>query len=106
MADIELELAQYENKLSWSESSAQNQTLKGFSYFELKKSNLAKCPPLRIIDITTENYGYTTVIIVANDSVKGQGGISIQVKGTNGVGKGLNRHGNTGQNFLIRLNQT
>ena len=93
-------------KINCPGPKAQNQTRKGFSYFELKKSDLAKCPPLRDIDITTENYGYTTVIIVANDSVKGQGGISVQVKGTNGVGKGLNRHDNTGQNFLIQPDPT
>ena len=48
----------------------QNQTHKGFSYFELKKSDLARSP-ICVIDITTENYGYITVIIVTNDNVKG-----------------------------------
>ncbi|KAF3974349.1 hypothetical protein CMV_002302 [Castanea mollissima] len=64
------------------------QARKGFSIIKIKEGDLAKLPPLRIIGITTR--GKATVIIVANDSVKGQGGRSVRVKGTNGVGKGPN----------------
>lgn len=61
-------------------------TGKGFwRSIKLKEGDLAYLPPLRIIGITTKGD-----IIVTDDSVKGQGGRSVPVKGTNGVGKGPN----------------